>query len=148
MRKETKTKICARCKKRKYTNSFYKSYAGKFASYCHKCHSIRSEDWRLSHLEQSREASRKANKKYRRRYTKSIKKYCKNNPEKRYAKEVIHSLIRTGKIVKEPCSICGNLEVHAHHPDYSKPKSIIWLCPIHHKEEHKRLKQIKLCQKS
>ena len=48
--------------------------------------------------------------------------------------------IRSGKIVKQPCEVCGTLEnVEAHHDDYSKPDDIRWLCRDHHRELHRIL---------
>ena len=46
------------------------------------------------------------------------------------------------KSEKKPCLICGQiLPIHAHHPNYFKPKYVIWLCPLHHKEAHQRIKE-------
>ncbi len=51
-------------------------------------------------------------------------------------------IFRDGKTKKGPCSICGALKTEGHHPDYSKPMEVLWLCGQHNKEEHKRLKAI------
>lgn len=51
----------------------------------------------------------------------------------------LHVYIKRGKIIKQPCKICGDLNVQAHHNDYSKPLEVQWLCPTHHIEEHKKL---------
>lgn len=44
--------------------------------------------------------------------------------------------LKVGRLVKQPCEICGCSEVEAHHDDYSKPLSVRWLCPKHHHEHH------------
>lgn len=44
------------------------------------------------------------------------------------ARSYLHQYIRRGKIIKLPCDVCGGLDVEAHHPDYSKPLEVIWLC--------------------
>ena len=44
--------------------------------------------------------------------------------------------LRTGKIERQPCQDCGNPKSEAHHPDYSKPLEVYWLCRIHHKALH------------
>jgi len=31
-------------------------------------------------------------------------------------------------MVKQPCQVCGGLEVEAHHTDYGNPLDVIWLC--------------------
>src|SRR5688572_6263292 len=35
----------------------------------------------------------------------------------------------------EPCK-CGAMGQHRHHPDYSKPLEIVWLCAPCHRREH------------
>lgn len=42
--------------------------------------------------------------------------------------------LRAGKLIEEPCRICGNIKAEAHHEDYSKPLDVVWLCNKHHKE--------------
>lgn len=44
--------------------------------------------------------------------------------------------IVSGKLVRQPCEVCGAVKVHAHHDDYSKPLAIRWLCQKHHREHH------------
>ena len=44
--------------------------------------------------------------------------------------------IKKGYIKKEPCAVCRNELVHAHHLDYSKPLDIMWLCREHHHDIH------------
>lgn len=41
----------------------------------------------------------------------------------------------SGKVQRQPCFICGE-RAEAHHPDYSQPLSVTWLCPQHHKDAH------------
>ncbi len=62
--------------------------------------------------------------------------YQKLNPEKRAAHRVVYTAIKQGKLIKEPCTRCGLDPAQAHHPDYSKPLEVVWLCPSHHKLEH------------
>ena len=45
--------------------------------------------------------------------------------------------IKIGKILKQPCEMCGVPQVDAHHDDYSKPLDVRWLCRPHHIEFHK-----------
>jgi len=58
------------------------------------------------------------------------------NPEKRKAHNDLNNAVRSGKITKKPCYICGEEKVEAHHPDYKKTLEVIWLCMQHHKELH------------
>ena len=54
-------------------------------------------------------------------------------PEHEKARMITYRAIRSGKIKREPCEICGLEKVHAHHDDYSKPLKIRWLCRKHHR---------------
>lgn len=66
------------------------------------------------------------------------------SPEKERARMLAGVAIQSGKLVREPCSACGNKSVktEAHHDDYSKPLEVRWLCPpchdAHHAEERRR----------
>ena len=44
--------------------------------------------------------------------------------------------VRKGILQKENCARCGSAESQIHHPDYSKPLEIIWLCLACHVKEH------------
>jgi hypothetical protein len=34
--------------------------------------------------------------------------------------------------------VCGTWMVEAHHPDYSSPLDVVWLCRRHHTDLHMR----------
>lgn len=55
--------------------------------------------------------------------------------EKCRAHNIIAAAIRGGRLVPMPCIICGNV-AEAHHPDYSKPLDVVWLCRSHHRQTH------------
>jgi len=59
-----------------------------------------------------------------------------NNPEKYKSRCSVRNAIRDGRLKKKPCEVCGCVDVEAHHPDYSKPLDVVWLCRKHHLEEH------------
>lgn len=44
--------------------------------------------------------------------------------------------IRTGKLVKQPCEVCSEPNVEAHHDDYAKPYDVRWLCKACHADYH------------
>lgn len=48
--------------------------------------------------------------------------------------------IKRGVLIKQPCEVCGEVNVDAHHDDYEKPLEIRWLCKNHHREYHNSLK--------
>jgi len=60
-------------------------------------------------------------------------------PEKNAARNAVHAAIQRGDMVRRPCDQCGNPKSEAHHPDYSKPLEVVWLCRPHHIEADKML---------
>jgi hypothetical protein len=57
-------------------------------------------------------------------------------PQKVRAKKAVGHAIEAGKLLREPCVICGNPRSHGHHPDYERPMWVIWLCALHHRQMH------------
>jgi len=70
-------------------------------------------------------------RKYRKRG--SIKK---DDPVKVNARGYLHVYLKRGKVKKLACQNCGNSRSEAHHPDYSKPLEVIWLCRKCHQMFH------------
>jgi hypothetical protein len=48
-----------------------------------------------------------------------------------------NAAIRSGKLVRGLCEVCGAAKPEAHHDDYSKPLDVRWLCSKHHKQLHR-----------
>jgi hypothetical protein len=80
---------------------------------------------------------RKQSLKYNKTSNKRIvsNKWKKSNGEKLKAESLFYYLVWYGYIDKEGCQICGK-NAHAHHPDYTKPYTVNWVCPFHHKSLH------------
>lgn len=57
-------------------------------------------------------------------------------PEKVNARAAVQRAVNDGRLVRQPCRDCGNPKTQGHHPDYSKPLDVVWLCTTHHAEEH------------
>lgn len=66
---------------------------------------------------------------------KAHQNYLKNFPLRKAAHIITNNALRDGKLLKLPCLICGG-ESEAHHPDYSRPLDVVWLCSLHHKQAH------------
>lgn len=65
------------------------------------------------------------------------------SPEKWRARYELGNAVRDGRVVPQPCQHCGTEEkIHGHHPDYSKPLDVTWLCVSCHFAEHRRLNAI------
>jgi hypothetical protein len=67
-----------------------------------------------------------------------VRAWTLRNPEKCKAQSELKYAVRTGRITKDPCEVCGATDlVHGHHEDYSRPLEVLWLCPTHHAELHR-----------
>ena len=55
------------------------------------------------------------------------------------AKYKVSRAIKSGKLVRQPCTQCGYKPAEAHHPNYEKPLDVIWLCKSHHELLHEEL---------
>lgn len=64
----------------------------------------------------------------------------KKFPEKYAARQSVLKALRSGRLVRKPCEVCGAPKTQAHHTDYSKPLDVQWLCPDHHREADKELR--------
>ena len=58
------------------------------------------------------------------------------HPEREQAKRLVYRALRSGRLVREPCKICGASDVQAHHADYTRPLDVEWLCTAHHARIH------------
>lgn len=66
--------------------------------------------------------------------------------QKELARYTINNAIKLGKLKRLPCEVCGNPKSEAHHPNYSKPFKIKWVCKLHHvglhSKEHEAQREI------
>jgi hypothetical protein len=60
----------------------------------------------------------------------------KNNRFKVNAQAILQKAVKMGKVEKKPCKFCGDSNSIAHHPDYTKPLKVVWICKIHHRKIH------------
>jgi ribosomal protein S27AE len=59
-------------------------------------------------------------------------KYNELHPDRLAAHEAVRIALKNGTLKRKPCERCGNPKSEAHHPDYSKPLKVRWLCKKHH----------------
>lgn len=57
--------------------------------------------------------------------------------KRKKAREIFNHYVRDKHIEKQPCEVCGNNEVEAHHDNYDKPLNVRWLCFKCHRKWHK-----------
>ena len=56
-------------------------------------------------------------------------------PGRKEATDAVNNAVRDGRLRRCLCWVCG-LKAEAHHPDYSRPLDVVWLCNKHHRETH------------
>ena len=63
----------------------------------------------------------------------------KHMPDRNAAYTAIWSAVKTGKLKRGKCRVCGATKTQAHHPTktYGGTKGIVWLCDKHHRAAHK-----------
>ena len=157
-------KICRRCKKEfdgKRCNycsrEYYNSHKTEIAAYYKKYYDLRKKEYAAYYNSHKTEIAAyqkdyyKSNQEEIAAYKKDFykmnrtelvayhKDYQRLNPEKIKAHGILSYAVKKGEIIKQPCSICGNIKAEAHHPDYNKPLDVIWLCSSHHKRLHAEL---------
>lgn len=80
----------------------------------------------------------------RKNFPDKVKEYkSRYDKNKKNATTKVEKALKKGIIVKTPCIICGNEKSEGHHPDYSKPLEVIWLCKKHHGLEHRKINRSK-----
>ncbi len=140
-------KLCTKCGKTKPLKEFCRHRGKKdgLNSHCRDCTRIANNRYRDS--DPGKVAIREVNKKYRKTESgkevrrNSLKKYYKKNPDHLIATRIANNAVRDGRLQEHPCVVCGISPAQKHHPDYSKPLNIVWLCPKHHAELHKELRK-------
>ncbi len=141
---------CKHCGRTKAETEFYES----IQTYCKEHWRERVRQNRMENVEYYREFDRmRANRpdrvaareeyakseRGRARHNATAKSWSNRNPQKRAAHVIVGNAIRDGRLVRQPCEVCGNEKSEAHHDDYSKPLDVKWLCTRHHVERHKQL---------
>ena len=137
---ETTEKTCFKCKKTLPISDFYKHSQMK-DGHLNKCKECTKKDmYNDRHFNRRKEIlafdRERANQPHRKEAKAEIyKKWKEQNPERRAAQTKLGSALRSKKIEQLPCFICGE-KAEAHHPDYSRPLDVVWLCSAHHKQAH------------
>ncbi len=98
----------------------------------------RHKQWRDRHIERVRTQMRLNRKANPDRVLESGRKWRAANKHKVAAKKAIETLVRN-RVIKAPneCRICNRSGIiHGHHPDYSRPFFVVWLCQQCHSGAH------------
>ena len=156
------TKTCPRCGIEKSRARDYYTRTGRpsvVRAWCKECEIADSTLWakknakRVSIVARKRYQSSPERREKQRKYCLKIAgpeqraqnlratdAYKKRNPEKHRAHGFVKRALKSGKLVRQPCEVCGSSKkIRAHHNDYSQPLEVMWLCNDHHIERHLKL---------
>lgn len=134
-------KICRGCGVEKPLGEYYK-HPQMADGHLHYCKVCRNEYMKNRPRDVLRAIDRRRNQKPARKeyMTRKARERRAANREQYKAHIAKNNALRAGKIVWQPCEVCGCAEfVHAHHDDYTKPLDVVWLCARHHAERHRLL---------
>lgn len=152
-------KTCFRCHQTKPLDEFYRHPAMR-DGYLNKCKGCTKADVRRRYWEKHEtvlEYDRRRNMQPHRvsarleymqtqqgklTHSKANNTWANKHPERKSAINTVNRAKLIGKLTPLPCLICGTAETEAHHPDYSRPLDVIWLCTTHHKAAHKLAEQL------
>lgn len=132
------SKVCTKCKIEKPLDQFYRGNDTVLGYRCackqciikqsikHRAANPRSREYTVLYR-QTKSGKESA--------AKAVRKWNDKNRSKIRAMLRLNYAIGRGYIKSLPCFVCGE-KAHAHHPDYSRPLDVMWLCPAHHKQAH------------
>lgn len=154
------TKTCRKCKKSHPLFEFYKHkrMTDGHLNICKGCTkrrirkdyaaNIKDPDWLQKERARCRERNQRLGyaDKYRARTSEQKKRvrayrqrWLEANPEKRRCHMIVGNMLRSGKLKKSSCEICGaKSRIDAHHFDYAKPLDVTWLCKKCHGKVHRK----------
>lgn len=130
---------CYKCNETKPDSDFnwYDKKRGKRQTMCRKCFSEYNKKRYASDPDRFKADARK----YKRENPASVLetriRICAKNPTSRNAARVVEAALNSGALTRQTfCSGCGassdDVKIEAHHSDYTKPLSVVWLCPSCH----------------
>lgn len=133
-------KPCISCRVVKPLDDYYR-HPEMLDGHLGKCKECQKRDVKVAYA-RNREArhlyekARNATPHRREIQTASQRRQRSRSPEKDLARRAVADAIRTGEMIRQPCSSCGAEKSEAHHPDYFKPLDVMWLCFRCHRMEH------------
>jgi len=132
-------KTCFKCDRRLPLSEFYR-HPMMGDGHLGKCKACARKDVRENrakkrdyYLEYDRERSRSPER------IAGITASKQRRPERERARRMVHIAVANGTLVKPTrCQECGNGgRIEGHHPDYSKPLDVMWLCRPCHALQHR-----------
>jgi len=137
------SKICFKCNENLPLTEFYKhsQMADGHLNKCKKCAKNDVGNHRLNNIEKIRKYDReRAKNPERAKAAYEVSKAWRQSDSRiMHCHNKVTRAIRSGKLVRMPCIICGSEKSLAHHESYNRPLDVVWYCQPHHKERHKEM---------
>ncbi len=145
-------KTCFKCGVEKPLSEFYK-HPKMADGHVNKCKDCAKKDVHENYIKNidhykeyartdSRVSARKAYSKTdqgKQKHSEANDRWKEAHPDRRNASHQVNNAVRDGKL--EPWPVCAVpsccSKPEAHHPDYSKPLDVVWLCRKHHYGAHR-----------
>lgn len=146
-------KTCTKCLTEKALADFAKNM-----NYCRVCNAARFKEWYAANRERNcqksaawsaanaarhkattmawKDSNRERLREYARTHrTKRVAPYIS---ERACAIQAVGKALRSGKIQRHPCWVCGDPKTDGHHSSYAKDMrlAVVWLCRLHHRQTH------------
>lgn len=132
----TTEKTCFKCGKTLPLDAFYK-HSQMGDGHLNKCKECTKKDAHERRFGKNREKILAYDRARGSRQTADdVRSYRAANSEKWAAHIAVSNAVKKGILVKTPCVCCGEQRVEGHHPDYSRPLDVVWLCAACHRQLH------------
>lgn len=133
-----KIKICFKCGEAKSETEFYRhpEMADGRLGKCIDCAKADAKGYRRKGLAYYHEYDRVRYQTPERKQQASAwrDRYRAAHPDRYRAQTAVAYAVRRGRLLRQPCEVCGDAKSEAHHHDYSKPLEVEWLCFKCHRE--------------
>ena len=136
-------KTCFKCGVCQPRSNFYKhsEMGDGLLGKCKDCAKKDVAENRLKNIEKIRQYDRdRAKNPDRAKAAAEISARWRKEDSRRMASHnAVTRAVRSGKLEKQNCCICGSEKSIAHHESYDRPLDVVWYCQIHHKARHKEM---------
>lgn len=133
-------KICTGCGMSKSWDEFYKhpQTSDGYTAKCKECTKAATKEYRRNNRAKCSAYEKKRQQTPERKKLSSEHRRASRQRHREHAVAMymVTNAIRDKKLIRQPCVVCGDDKVDAHHEDYYKPLEVEWLCRKHHLEKH------------